>query len=609
MDVAQVFEEELERKGSPTQESRSWSPPPVPRAAAVTTSLATSPAEIAMRHAVEAAREEEESGKTEIARKEQEEEYTAPSVKNMVASWGPRSTEQTAATNNVPGANGANSATRRTTTATGNTITAPPIEKRKSSYDRYSAFIMPPLEEERTPVPSPVNTLKKEAATNPKELESGEEDEKPEVLAMGPDAEEVVKAVEAVEAKRPRDEVVHLGECARVSLCICPNARLAAHDDKPLPRVDVDALYRAPRARYTADSDLNTISVDVIAIDGATTTPINKDPHVFYDAELLAIVHRAKAKSSGLVSTRVWAWQGRRAQPGERERQKVHELARRYNTTPIAVEQAREPPELVALLGGTLATRQGTRAHWSAENTAMHLVRSLQGFVYIDELDLVCASPVLCDARFSNHRTVQGVQHLCSGYSYCVSILQTFYIWHGRGSVPAEQASARTYASSLAPSPDSVVEFTEEESEADPMFWAVLGEGDYARADYWRWRSEPAMDPRVWVVDTAQRDVVSSSFSLFGVCGLRDNVSSFPCRFVPRSASPRRPSLLAPCSSSTAYGNCLSLSVAMRGANAWISGSRFPWPKLLRRRRRHLGRSLPPFTRWSFPPRYLQTFS
>ena len=32
---------------------------------------------------------------------------------------------------------------------------------------------------------------------------------------------------------------------------------------------------------------------------------------------------------------------------------------------------------------------QGLRAHWSAENTAMHLVRSMHGVVYIDELELV----------------------------------------------------------------------------------------------------------------------------------------------------------------------------------------------------------------------------
>ena len=108
------------------------------------------------------------------------------------------------------------------------------------------------------------------------------------------------------------------------------------HDDKPLPRVDVEALYRAPRPQYTPDSDVNTISVEVMAISNGSATAINNDQHVFYDTELLAIVHRAKAKSSGLVATKVWAWQGRRAQPGERELQKVQELARRYSASPVS---------------------------------------------------------------------------------------------------------------------------------------------------------------------------------------------------------------------------------------------------------------------------------
>ena len=163
-----------------------------------------------------------------------------------------------------------------------------------------------------------------------------------------------------------------------------------------------------------------------MTIDGGSATALSKDAYVFYDTELLAVVHRAKVKSSRLVTTQVWAWQGRRAQPGERELQKVQELARRYNASPVsglcagrrpaqgtervcavqvAVEQAREPPELVSVLGGQLVTRQGTRVHWSAENTAMHLVRSVQGLVYIDELDIVRAL-LLFSPPFSSRLTI-----------------------------------------------------------------------------------------------------------------------------------------------------------------------------------------------------------
>ena len=82
-------------------------------------------------------------------------------------------------------------------------------------------------------------------------------------------------------------------------------------------------------------------------------------------------------------------------------------------------------------------------------------------------------------------------------------------MWHGRGAVPAEQTAARAYASALAPVPEAVLELTEEESESEEMFWAILGEGDYAHADYWRWRPEAPVEPRVWAVDATSNDAVS----------------------------------------------------------------------------------------------------
>ena len=83
-------------------------------------------------------------------------------------------------------------------------------------------------------------------------------------------------------------------------------------------------------------------------------------------------------------------------------------------------------------------------------------------------------------------------------------------MWHGRGSTTAEQRAALTYAHALAPSADHVVELTEEESQSDEMFWMILGEGDYAKADYWKWRpTAPVIDPRVWIVGTTHDEVVS----------------------------------------------------------------------------------------------------
>ncbi|KAH9895002.1 hypothetical protein C8Q73DRAFT_482882 [Cubamyces lactineus] len=47
---------------------------------------------------------------------------------------------------------------------------------------------------------------------------------------------------------------------------------------------------------------------------------------------------------------------------------------------------------------------------------------------------------------------------------------------------------------------------SEDESQADEMFWMILGEGDYAKADYWRWRvgAPTSLDPRAWIVDAKQ---------------------------------------------------------------------------------------------------------
>ncbi len=100
--------------------------------------------------------------------------------------------------------------------------------------------------------------------------------------------------------------------------------------------MNVDALYQAPCSAYAPDPDVQTISVEVMVIAGNAATAINKDAHIFYDSELIAVIHRAKFKSSGLVSTKVWAWRGRRAQPDERAAQKFQELARRYGTTPVS---------------------------------------------------------------------------------------------------------------------------------------------------------------------------------------------------------------------------------------------------------------------------------
>jgi hypothetical protein len=129
-------------------------------------------------------------------------------------------------------------------------------------------------------------------------------------------------------------------------------------DREFLPDINIQSLVDAPSVAYIPPADLSTISVEVLAIVGAATTAVIKDSHIFYDHDVLAIVRRSKSRSSGLVSTIVWGWIGGKALIGEREERKLLELAKRYGTPLVRVEQRRESLELIHALGGQLAIRQ-----------------------------------------------------------------------------------------------------------------------------------------------------------------------------------------------------------------------------------------------------------
>jgi len=72
------------------------------------------------------------------------------------------------------------------------------------------------------------------------------------------------------------------------------------------------------------------VSVDVLYIVGSASSVINSDTSVFYDTEILAIIQRAKVKSSGLVDTKVWGWIGREAKVDPKEEKTLADLAKRY---------------------------------------------------------------------------------------------------------------------------------------------------------------------------------------------------------------------------------------------------------------------------------------
>ncbi|KAH9945670.1 hypothetical protein B0H21DRAFT_860691 [Amylocystis lapponica] len=363
----------------------------------------------------------------------EEDALPLPDVKSLVANWGP--------------GNGA--------------VHLPSADKRKSSFEKYSAIALPPLQEEKTPVSSPAGTLARSTVAPVQE---------PAVPEASDGNTGLVDMLTRTKAKEP----VRVKESKYVRIGM---AVPSWSTDRPLPTVDIDALLNAHETGTSPHADTQTISIDVMSIIGNTATAVKGDTHVFYDNEVLAIIYRAKAVSSGLVSTQVWGWRGKRCTLGEREERKLQDLARRYNTTLVTVNQYCESPDFVAMLGGLFVTRQGTRTHWSSENTAMHLVRCVDSVIFIDELELLL-----------------------------FIALDTLYVWHGCGSTEKERSAAMQYAQGLAAHSSSVVEMLEGVTDNDEMFWMILGDGGYAKADYWKWRPPAAnMAPRFWQIDAHQR--------------------------------------------------------------------------------------------------------
>ncbi|KAJ6587043.1 hypothetical protein DFH09DRAFT_1142397 [Mycena vulgaris] len=392
-------------------------------------------------------------------------------------------------------------------------------EKRKSSYERYS-MMLPPLKEEATPDPTPVSTLSRSIGNS----------------FLQPDFEMVdVKLINRLEeaagnipeGAQPKDEILHF-----------------THVDEPLPRVDVSSLI-ATSGLSGLSSDLQTIQVDVIAISGSTAVPLGLT-HIFYDTEILAIIHRSKSNSTGLINSTVWSWQGKSSSMGSGEDRKLAELAKRYGTSIVSINQRSEPVELVQCLGGTLAIRQGSRAHWANENTAMHIVRSMHGVSFIDQVDI-------------------DIRNICSGFSYCVSILDTLFVWHGCGSTSDERKAAMEYGQTLTSNPDDIVVLTENGNDDDEMFWMVLGdEAEYAKADYWRWRASIGLSPRIWSVEAARKEAVLPVQTFYKEQSPQTCVYILDCVFeffvlVPSGARGKRRDI------------SLALSIAMDGATRLAS--------------------------------------
>ncbi|KAI6110602.1 hypothetical protein EDD16DRAFT_1610736 [Pisolithus croceorrhizus] len=288
-----------------------------------------------------------------------------------------------------------------------NSVLAPSVKKRKSNYGLSPELAAPAARDKTVLLSTPIDALSRAVKANDVSKSNM-------TCGLGPGGE---------------DEDIKEGHANIESGVVRIDFM-----DQLLPEIDVQALLEANSPLpFVPSPDLTTVSIEVMSILHEKVTLIPCDTSILYDTELLVIVHRVRTHKSGLVTTK--------SRCGEREEGKVGKLAARYGTSPEYVRQQRK-----------LAIRQGSRAHWSSENTTMHAIRSNNKQILIDELDL-------------------RIRNLCSGYSYCVTIMNNVYVWYGTGS--------RHWSTQdpLATGATTVVELTEGENDRnDDLFWMIMGD-------------------------------------------------------------------------------------------------------------------------------------
>lgn len=104
-----------------------------------------------------------------------------------------------------------------------------------------------------------------------------------------------------------------------------------------VPKIDVRSLLKSIPKPTPTDPGVTTVSVDVLSIVGSSSGAISDDTNVFYDTEILAVIERAKVKSSGLVDTKIWGWIGKNAKVNSKEEKALMDLAKRYGTKLVGV--------------------------------------------------------------------------------------------------------------------------------------------------------------------------------------------------------------------------------------------------------------------------------
>ncbi|ELU42647.1 hypothetical protein AG1IA_03321 [Rhizoctonia solani AG-1 IA] len=376
-------------------------------------------------------------------------------------------------------------------------IPAAARERRRSSYDRYSVITMPPLREEKSPAPTPAATLSKSQElsvppaepmpvstspkTSPKVSPKPSPRLSPKPLSPRPSPRPSPRAQPVpLPVENKVDGVFHVGTLLnRCTLLAELDLRVLDPNMAPIPPFNLQQAISSNPYTFAFPSNLKRISIDVFSLSNGQAAVVPSYPCLVYESELVAIVQRVRNEASGLVLSKVWGWYGKKAQPGPREEGKLVELVPSF--------QGDESQELVDAVGGQWIVRQGSRAHWSPENTTMHCTRQLGDACFTDEVDF-------------------HVSNLCSAYSYCITVLDAVYVWYGRGATQPEREAAAAYGRMVAGPEKEIEEY--EEGKEDPMFFVLLGDDAWANADYWKYRAplgKVAYRPRMFLVDARDK--------------------------------------------------------------------------------------------------------
>ncbi|KIO15935.1 hypothetical protein M407DRAFT_34438, partial [Tulasnella calospora MUT 4182] len=297
----------------------------------------------------------------ELPKSEEDEEVNeAIDVKSAIASWG-----------RVPASPTTSSPSPIPRPNSGARDPAKAERRRSQLHEKYASMILPPLAEEKTPAPTPVGTVRREASevkTDDSDADTATKGDTPPT-AEGNGHRKQPSAFQMHQALLEHKALVQLVDHSPdESPAAPPPTSLPFSESEPIIRLAIDdpsneiEPYDLSSISRVEDplalpADAVTISVEVLTVTGNATSPVTTDIHIFYDVEVRAIVHRFKSKASGLVTTRVFGWRGRQAEVGPMEAKKLGELATRFGTSLHPCIQGSEPVELVRILGNVLITR------------------------------------------------------------------------------------------------------------------------------------------------------------------------------------------------------------------------------------------------------------